>query len=137
MDCPHCKVFHEEAIFKDNLMVCPECGHHLRMEPRDRIAYLADEGSFKEINKGLTSCNPIEMEGYEEKISQAQMKTNMEEAIITAGGISTKEINPKTMESKLVKGLYFAGEVLDVDAYTGGFNLQIAYSTGVSAGQNE
>ena len=83
MDCPHCKVFHEENIFKDNLMVCPECGHHLRMEPRDRIAYLADEGSFKEINKGLTSCNPIEMEGYEEKISQAQMKTNMEEAIIT------------------------------------------------------
>ena len=83
MDCPHCKVFHEEAIFKDNLMVCPECGHHLRMEPRDRIAYLADEGSFKEINKGLKSCNPIEMEGYEEKISQAQMKTNMEEAIIT------------------------------------------------------
>ena len=76
MDCPHCKVFHEEAIFKDNLMVCPECGHHLRMEPRDRIAYLADEGSFKEINKGLKSCNPIEMEGYEEKISQAQMKTN-------------------------------------------------------------
>ena len=48
MDCPHCKVFHEEAIFKDNLMVCPECGHHLRMEPRDRIAYLADEGSFKD-----------------------------------------------------------------------------------------
>ena len=61
----------------------------------------------------------------------------IEEAIITSGGISTKEVNPKTMESKLVQGLYFAGEILDVDAYTGGFNLQIAYSTGVSAGQNE
>ena len=61
---------------------------------------------------------------------------SIEEAIITSGGISTKEANPKTMESKLVQGLYFAGEILDVDAYTGGFNLQIAYSTGVSAGQN-
>lgn len=53
----------------------------------------------------------------------------IEEAIITAGGISTKEINSSTMESKLVKGLFFAGEIIDVDAYTGGFNLQIAYST--------
>ena len=61
----------------------------------------------------------------------------IEEAIITAGGISTKEIYPKTMESKLVKGLYFAGEIIDVDAYTGGFNLQIAYSTGVAAGKHE
>lgn len=58
----------------------------------------------------------------------------IEEAIITSGGISTKEIDPKTMESKLCKGLYFAGEVIDVDAYTGGFNLQIAFSTGRLAG---
>ena len=60
----------------------------------------------------------------------------VEEAIVTAGGISTKEINPKTMESKIIKGLYFAGEIIDVDAYTGGFNLQIAYSTGFTAGIN-
>lgn len=60
----------------------------------------------------------------------------VEEAIITCGGVSTKEINPKTMESKLIKGLYFAGEIIDVDAYTGGFNLQIAYSTGYTAGIN-
>lgn len=60
----------------------------------------------------------------------------IEEAIITAGGISIKEINPKTMESKLIKGLYFAGEIIDVDAYTGGFNLQIAYSTGYTAGMS-
>lgn len=60
----------------------------------------------------------------------------VEEAIITCGGISTKEINPKTMESKIIKGLYFAGEIIDVDAYTGGFNLQIAYSTGYTAGIN-
>lgn len=60
----------------------------------------------------------------------------IEEAIITAGGINIKEINPKTMESKIVNGLYFAGEIIDVDAYTGGFNLQIAYSTGYTAGLN-
>ena len=58
----------------------------------------------------------------------------IEDAIITAGGINTKEINPKTMESKLIKNLYFAGEIIDVDGYTGGFNLQIAYSTGFVAG---
>jgi len=61
----------------------------------------------------------------------------IEEAIITAGGVSTKEIHPKTMESKIIKGVYFAGEMIDVDAYTGGFNLQIAYSTGVAAGKHE
>ena len=60
----------------------------------------------------------------------------VEEAIITSGGINIKEINPKTMESKLVKGLYFAGEIMDVDSYTGGFNLQIAYSTGYTAGMH-
>ncbi len=60
----------------------------------------------------------------------------IEEAIVTAGGISIKEINPKNMESKIVKGLNFAGEIIDVDAYTGGFNLQIAYSTGYIAGLN-
>lgn len=60
----------------------------------------------------------------------------IEEAIVTAGGICIKEINPKTMESKIIQNLYFAGEIIDVDAYTGGFNLQIAYSTGYTAGMN-
>ena len=58
-----------------------------------------------------------------------------EEAVITSGGVALKEINPKTMESKLVSGLYFCGEVLDCDAFTGGFNLQIAFSTGYAAGR--
>ena len=58
----------------------------------------------------------------------------IDEAIITSGGVNIKEINPKTMESKLIDGLYFAGEIIDVDAYTGGFNLQIAYSTGYTVG---
>ncbi len=58
------------------------------------------------------------------------------EAVVTSGGVEVDEINPSTMESKFIKGLYFAGEVLDIDAYTGGFNLQIAFSTGYAAGSN-
>ena len=68
----------------------------------------------------------IEIEGF----------GDIKEAIVTKGGINIKEINPKTMESKLVQGLFFAGEIIDVDAYTGGFNLQIAYSTGYTSGLN-
>ena len=60
----------------------------------------------------------------------------VEEAIVTRGGVDTKQIDPRSMQSKLVSGLYFAGEVIDVDAYTGGFNLQIAFSTGRLAGQS-
>lgn len=79
---------------------------------RDRIV-----SALKELTFSVASLRPFE------------------EAIVTSGGVSVKEINPKTMESKLIKGLYFAGEVLDVDAFTGGFNLQIAFSTGVAAGE--
>lgn len=60
----------------------------------------------------------------------------IDEAIVTSGGVKISEIDPKTMQSKLLPGLYFAGEVIDVDAYTGGFNLQIAFSTGRLAGEN-
>lgn len=59
-----------------------------------------------------------------------------EEAVVTSGGVELKHIHPKTMESKLIRGLYFCGEVLDLDAYTGGFNLQIAFSTGFMAGNS-
>lgn len=62
--------------------------------------------------------------------------TGYNEAVVTRGGISTDEIDPSTMESKIIKGLYFAGEVIDVDSFTGGFNLQIAFSTGYLAGIN-
>lgn len=61
---------------------------------------------------------------------------SLDEAIVTSGGVNVKEISPKTMESKLVKGLYFTGEIIDVDAYTGGFNLQIAFSTAYTAAMN-
>ena len=60
----------------------------------------------------------------------------IEEAIVTSGGVETREINPKTMQSKLLPNLYFAGEVIDVDALTGGFNIQIALSTGYCAGKH-
>ena len=59
----------------------------------------------------------------------------MTDAIVTSGGVKVKEIDPTTMASKLVHGLYFAGELIDADAYTGGFNLQIAWATGRAAGQ--
>lgn len=61
---------------------------------------------------------------------------DIERATVTAGGVSVKEINPKTLESKIISGLYFAGEVIDVDAYTGGFNLQVAFSTGALIGKD-
>ena len=60
----------------------------------------------------------------------------VEEAIVTAGGIRTKEIDPRSMRSRRTEGLFFAGEVLDLDAYTGGYNLQIAWSTGRMAGKS-
>lgn len=88
-----------------------------------------------------TKCNKITKE---QRINLINLLKNfkvtidsfrpIKEAIVTSGGVSTKEINPKTMESKLIKSLYFAGEIIDVDAYTGGFNLQIAFSTGFLAG---
>lgn len=73
------------------------------------------------------------LKGFEMKVASLR---GFEEAIVTSGGVDVKEINPKTMQSKLVKGLYFCGEVLDLDAYTGGFNLQIAFSTGYAAGNS-
>jgi predicted Rossmann fold flavoprotein len=63
-------------------------------------------------------------------------KAGFDEAVITSGGVNLNEINAKTMESKFVKGLYFTGEVLDLDANTGGYNLQIAFSTGALAGMH-
>ena len=71
------------------------------------------------------------MKGLEMHIAGVR---GFEEAIVTRGGVSVKEVSPTTMESKLVKNIFFAGEILDVDAVTGGFNLQIAWSTGYTAG---
>ncbi len=95
---------------------------------------------------GIDSATPVNSITKEERrnlvntIKNIEMHVKryrpMEEAIVTSGGVKTSEINSSTMESKLVEGLYFAGEVIDVDAYTGGFNLQIAFSTGYLAGMS-
>ena len=92
-------------------------------------------------NKKVNEITKLERQNLVKLLKNLKIKVNgfrpIDEAIITSGGIAINEINPKTMESKLVQGLYFAGEIIDVDAYTGGFNLQIAYSTGYVAGINK
>ena len=96
--------------------------HNTKIDPRKKINSITKEERIRLISelKGLTlhilRLRPIE------------------EAVITSGGISLKEIDPKTMQSKLINGLYFAGEIIDVDCFTGGFNLQTAFSTGYLAG---
>ena len=95
---------------------------------------------------GIEANRKVNQISREERMSLGQLLKNftlnitgfrpIEEAIITSGGISVKEINPATMESKLIAGLFFAGEIIDTDAFTGGFNLQIAFSTGYLAGEN-
>ena len=87
--------------------------HQITKEQRENLTKL-----IKNLKINISGFMPLDM------------------AIITSGGVNVKEINPKTMESKIVKGVYVAGELLDIDAYTGGFNLQIAFSTGVAAGKN-
>lgn len=91
-----------------------------------------------QINKKVNEVKKVEREKLVRTLKHFSIEIegfrDISEAIITSGGINVKEINPKTMESKLIKNLYFAGEIIDVDAYTGGFNLQIAYSTGYTAG---
>ena len=100
------------------------------------IAELSGIDAHKQVNSiskaerhSLLSC----LKSLEFDVRRLRSVTD---AIVTSGGVSVKEINPKTMESKMEKGIFFAGEVIDVDAYTGGFNLQIAFSTGYLAGMN-
>ena len=95
-----------------------------QIDPRKKINSITREERERMIQ--TLKCLSVSIKGFRP----------IEEAIVTRGGISVKEINPKTMGSKLVQDLYFAGEVIDVDAYTGGFNLQIAFSTGVLAGSS-
>lgn len=83
IECPHCKVTYEKEVLDTNLMVCPGCSFHLRIGVMDRIKYLTDEHSFEELYKDLKSKNPIDMDGYEEKLIAAQVKSSMKEAVIT------------------------------------------------------
>lgn len=101
----------------------------------EQIVYLTKinpEKKVNEITKEERMCVGNIIKNLKFTISNFRP---LEEAIITSGGVSVKEINPKTMESKIIKNLYFAGEIIDVDAYTGGFNLQIAFSTGYVSGE--
>lgn len=81
--CPSCGAAHDGPAIAAALKTCPSCGHHYRMEPADRIAYLADPGSFVEFSANLRSLNPIDLAGYEEKLSEAEAKARMKEAVIT------------------------------------------------------
>lgn len=96
------------------------------------MAFLDEEKFINQISREERHRLMKTLKGFSVPITGTRP---IAEAIVTAGGVSVKEINPKTMESKLVKGLYFAGEVMDVDGYTGGFNLQAAFSSGYAAGR--
>ena len=90
MDCPECKEVIDNEVFLENLMTCPRCNYHFKMDAHSRIKYLVDEDSFVELYAKLKTVNPIEMEGYEDKITAASEKTNMNEAVIT-GECTIKE----------------------------------------------
>nr|MCR5719241.1 NAD(P)/FAD-dependent oxidoreductase [Lachnospiraceae bacterium] len=105
-----------------------------------RLAPVMVELSGIDGDKKACEISSAERKSFAKLIKNLTLKINgvmsFNEAIITQGGISVKDINPKTMESKVVKGLFFAGEIIDVDAMCGGFNLQIAWSTGYLAGKS-
>ena len=94
------------------------------IEPHEKVNQVSKEERARLICR--IKAMPLHITGFRP----------IDEAIVTSGGVSVKEIDPATMQSKLIKGLYFAGEIIDVDAYTGGFNLQIAFATGFAAGSH-
>lgn len=101
------------------------------IEPIVKLSKISPEKKVNEVTKEERLYLGEIIKGLKLNISKFRP---LDEAIVTSGGVSVKEINPKTMESKIIRNLYFAGEIIDVDAYTGGFNLQIAFSTGYTAG---
>lgn len=98
-----------------------------------KLSHIDEDKPVNQITKAERRALVVLLKAFTLEITGARP---LAEAIVTAGGICTDEINPSTMESRLVKGLYLSGEVIDVDGYTGGFNLTIAFSTGVMAGMN-
>ena len=110
-----------------------------KLLPQKLIPVIVDLSGIKE-NKKVNEITKEERLRLIDLLKNFEVNINgfrsVEDAIVTAGGVSINQINPKTMESKIINNLYFAGEIIDVDAYTGGFNLQIAYSTGFTAGKN-
>ena len=110
-----------------------------KLLPKKLIPIIIDRAGIAQHTK----CNTVTASQRQSLLSQIKhfsVKIHafrpINEAIVTHGGVDVKDIDPRSMESKLISGLYFAGEVLDLDAYTGGFNLQIAYCTGRLAGES-
>ena len=93
--CPGCGIPQEKKAITEALRTCPSCGYHYRMEPLERIAYIADSESFKEFSANVSSLNPIDLTGYEEKLSEAELKAQMKEAVIT--GTCTIEGKPAVL----------------------------------------
>ena len=81
--CPGCGIPQDKNAIAATLCTCPSCGYHYRMEPMERIAYIADPQSFTEFSSNISPLNPIDLTGYEEKLSEAEMKAKMKEAVIT------------------------------------------------------
>jgi acetyl-CoA carboxylase carboxyl transferase subunit beta len=81
--CPGCGIPQDKKAIAEALRTCPSCGYHYRMEPFERIAYVADPGSFAEFSANISSLNPIDLTGYEEKLSEAELKARIKEAVIT------------------------------------------------------
>ena len=92
--CPQCGIAQDKNAIARNLKSCPSCGHHYRMEPSERITYIADAGSFEEFSTNILPLNPIDLAGYEEKLSEAEAKAMLKEAVITG---TCKIDNKKTV----------------------------------------
>ena len=90
--CPGCGITQDKKSISDALRTCPGCGYHYRMEPMERITYIADPGSFSEFSENIRSQNPIDLQGYEEKLTEAEQKARIKEAVIT--GTCTIEGKP-------------------------------------------
>ena len=126
----------DNIVYYKNKRICNALGELLPQKlvsPVLKISGVSQEKSVNGITKEERARLVATLKEFPLRLRSLR---GFEEAIITSGGVDLSQINPKTMESKLVKGLRFCGEVLDVDAFTGGFNMQIAFSTGYLAGNS-
>ena len=136
MKCPKCGIDDDKVLdsrsAREGAAIrrrreCLKCSYRFTTYEeidRDEVLVVKRDGTRQTFERGKV----------EKAIRHACGKRPVSEAIITSGGIKVSEIDPKTMASKLVEGLYFAGEIIDCDAYTGGFNLQVAWATAYAAG---
>ncbi|MDR1107322.1 MAG: acetyl-CoA carboxylase, carboxyltransferase subunit beta [Treponema sp.] len=105
--CPGCGVRYDAGAVEEAIKTCPDCGYHYRMEPFERLRYLVDPGSFREFSSNLSSINPIDLAGYEEKLSEAEVKSQMKDAVITG----TCEIEGKPVILALMSFKFMGGSM--------------------------